>query len=95
VASTAQDYARFLRKLLDGSLPLGPLLGTRAVCTNPSNCTQALSTPVPLNESWGYSLGHWVESDPLVGDGAVSSAGVESAACGRLIRKAWVTGTAQ
>jgi hypothetical protein len=27
------------------------------------------------NESWHYSLGHWVEDDPVVGDGAFSSPG--------------------
>jgi hypothetical protein len=30
---------------------------------------------VPPQESWQYSLGHWVESDPRVGDGAFSSPG--------------------
>ena len=34
-----------------------------------------LATPIPLNETWHYSLGHWVEDDPAVGDGAFSSAG--------------------
>jgi hypothetical protein len=119
--STAGDYARFLRKLLDGSLHLGALLGTQAVCTNPLTCAPAIGTPVPLNESWHYSLGHWVEDDPQVGDGAFSSAGAfgfypwidasrtyygvlareaasgsgdASMGCGRLIRKAWVSGSA-
>lgn len=73
--STPQGYAAFLRKLLDGSLQLGRLLGTNAVCTNPRTCAQAVNTPVPTTESWHYSLGHWVEDDPLVGDGAFSSAG--------------------
>ena len=91
------------------------------MCTNLATCTSAVSTPVPSTESWHYSLGHWVEDDPAVGDGAFSSAGafgfypwvdasktyygvlaredllgtgmgVESARCGRLIRKAWMTG---
>lgn len=118
---TPADYARFLRKMLDGRLRLGALLGTQAVCTNPATCPNALATPLPRNESWNYSLGHWVEADPVVGDGAFSSAGAfgfypwidatrtwygvlarqaaagsgyESANCGRLIRKAWVTGAA-
>ena len=117
--ATPADYARFLRKLLGGQLRLGALLGTQAVCTNPDTCANALATPVPRTESWSYSLGHWVETDPAVGDGAFSSAGAfgfypwidatrswygvvardaaagsgnESANCGRLIRKAWVTG---
>jgi Beta-lactamase len=122
VVSTAGDYARFLRKLLDGRLRMGNLLGSHAVCTNPTVCEQASHTPTPSTEQWQYSLGHWVESDPHVGDGAFSSAGAlgfypwvdasrrwygvlarrddqgsahESVQCGRLIRKAWVTGTAQ
>ncbi|MEP7102856.1 MAG: hypothetical protein ABI781_20250 [Burkholderiales bacterium] len=122
VATTADDYARFLRKLLGGQLQMGALLGTHAVCTNPATCPTALRTPVPSTESWHYSLGHWVEDDPVVGDGAFSSAGAfgfypwidaskswygvlarqvvnsgegfNSADCGRLIRKAWVTGVA-
>jgi len=75
--STASDYARFLRKLLDGSLAMANLLGTNAVCTNPTTCPtgDALSTPIPTNESWHYSIGHWVEDDPVVGDGAFSSPG--------------------
>lgn len=51
------------------------LLGTHAVCTNPVTCPTAIYTPVAPNESWHYSLGHWVEDDPVVGDGAFSSAG--------------------
>ena len=123
VVSTADAYALFLRKLLGGQLQLGALLGSHSVCTNPSTCAQAVSTPVPATESWHYSLGHWVEDDPVVGDGAFSSAGAfgfypwidaskrwygvlarqsvangegyDSAQCGRLIRKAWVTGVVQ
>lgn len=119
--STADDYARYLRKLLAGSLSMASVLGTNAVCTNPLTCPvgEAVGTPVPANESWHYSIGHWVEDDPVVGDGAFSSAGafgfypwidagktwygvlarrdgagsgVDSVYCGRLIRKAWVTG---
>jgi hypothetical protein len=26
-------------------------------------------------EAWHYSLGHWIEDDPVVGDGSFSSAG--------------------
>jgi hypothetical protein len=26
-------------------------------------------------ESWHYSIGHWIEDDPVVGDGAFSSPG--------------------
>ncbi len=131
IVTSAGDYARFLRKLLGGELMLGAMLGSHAVCTNPMTCPQALNTPVPTSESWNYSLGHWVEVDPAVGDGAFSSAGAfgfypwidaskawygivarrqvpqgqdpdeslgegyRSTQCGRLIRKAWVTGVAR
>ena len=123
VRTSATHYARYLRKLLGGQLRLGAALGSNAVCTNPTTCAGALGTPVPLTESWSYSLGHWVETDPVAGDGAFSSAGAfgfypwidsgkrfygivarqdfqagsgfDSAYCGRLIRKAWLTGVAQ
>jgi hypothetical protein len=121
VVTTPDDYARFLRKLLSDELRLGGLLGTHAVCTNPRACPRvAISTPIPLDETWHYSLGHWVEDDPAVGDGAFSSAGLygfypwidaskryygvlareakngalASVDCGRLIRKAWLSGVA-
>jgi hypothetical protein len=74
---SSEVYARFLRKLLGGQLRLGAMLGSSAVCTNPATCgiDKAIYTPVPSQESWTYSLGHWVESDPVVGDGAFSSPG--------------------
>lgn len=74
--TSAADYSRFLRALLGDQLRLGPLLGRQAVCTNPQTCPhQAVKTPIPETESWHYSLGHWVEDDPQVGDGAFSSPG--------------------
>jgi hypothetical protein len=76
VATTAADYAVFLRKLMDGTLTLGSLLGSNKVCTNPTTCpAEAVETPVPSSETWHYSLGHWVEDDPNAGDGSFSSAG--------------------
>jgi hypothetical protein len=123
VVTSASDYARLLRKFLGGQLRMGALLGTNAVCTNPTRCSGAVATPTPLSESWSYSLGHWVDTDPLVGDGSFSSTGAfgfhpwitadkthygviarrtsvpgtgfDSAVCGRLLRKAWATGTVQ
>ena len=71
----ATAYARFLQGLLRGELALGALLGQQATCTNPRTCPQAVYAPIPGSESWHYSLGHWVEDDPLVGDGAFSSPG--------------------
>lgn len=74
--TSAADYGRFLRGLMDGHLQLGRLLGAQAVCTNPRVCPrEAVKTPIPAAESWHYSLGHWVEDDPQVGDGAFSSPG--------------------
>jgi len=73
--STAADYAIFLRKILNRQLRIGALLGSNATCTNPATCATALGTPIGGDISWGYSIGHWVESDPATGDGAFSSAG--------------------
>jgi hypothetical protein len=54
---------------------MSQLLGADAVCTNPLACPQqAVYTPVP-QENDHYSIGHWVEDDPRVGDGAFSSPG--------------------
>jgi hypothetical protein len=122
VVTNANNYAVFLRKLLNNQLQLSSLLGKYPVCTNPATCTDALSTPIANGLDWHYSLGHWVEDDPK-GDGAFSSAGAfgfypwidagktnygivarfdalggggnESAACGALIRKAWLTAQVQ
>lgn len=122
----AASYTRFLRKLIDGRLALGALLGTDPVCADAETCGagEVLSGPAP--DAWHYSLGHWVEDDPRAGDGAFSSAGaygfypwvardrqhygvvardvgagdesegagLASARCGRLIRRAWDTGVA-
>jgi hypothetical protein len=76
VFTTADAYAAFLRKILAGGLQIASKLGSNAVCTNPATCADAVSTPVPASQSWHYSLGHWVEDDPVVGDGAFSSAGL-------------------
>jgi hypothetical protein len=118
---TPSAYALVLRKMLTGELQMGSMLGAHPVCTNPSACAAAVFAPIPLAEKWHYSIGHWVEDDPNVGDGAFSSAGafgfypwidasktyygvlarsaaagaLDSVDCGRLVRKAWVTGVAQ
>jgi hypothetical protein len=75
IDTSAAAYAQFLRKLLRKELSLGGLLGTDAVCANPKTCPSAVSTPLPPQESWHYSLAHWVEDDPAIGDGAYSSPG--------------------
>jgi hypothetical protein len=70
-------YARFLRKLLGGELALGSMLGSAPGCASVSGCPtgEALYAPTPAGETWHYSLGHWVEDDPVRGDGAFSNAG--------------------
>jgi len=73
--STAADYAIFLRKMLNGQLVISSLLGADAVCTNPTTCPTSTYAPIPSTESWHYSLAHWVEDDPVVGDGSFSSPG--------------------
>jgi hypothetical protein len=124
--SSAAAYGQFLRAILRGELKMASALGQHAVCTNPRTCPGALKTPIPETESWHYSMGHWVEDDPAVGDGAFSSPGafgfypwisadrsaygivarashrhlgdddedqrpaVQSLACGRAIRAAWL-----
>lgn len=73
--TSADGYAAFLRKILSGELAINAALGSHAVCTNPRTCSAAVYAPIPTNESWHYSVGHWVEDDPVVGDGAFSSPG--------------------
>lgn len=75
--STAASYGAFLRRMMTGQLKLGALLGADAVCTNPATCPTALHTPTPPDESWHYSYGHWVEDDPVTGDGSFSSPGTK------------------
>lgn len=118
-----------------GSEAVCTYTGATNVQTGRSNCPGALYSPLApppvgsvevatgADEDWDYSIGHWVETDPVVGDGAYSSPGaagfypwidasrswyglisrnvltasssVESVYCGRLLRKAWITGIAQ
>ena len=119
--TSAFSYAKLLRKIISGQLVMKSVLGTHPVCTDPTTCNLTVSTPSPKGEQWHYSIGHWVEDDPTVGDGAFSSPGafgfypwidstktlygivardalggaISSVKCGRLIRKAFVTGVAQ
>lgn len=87
--TTAATYGSFLRKILTGDLRMKDYLSADKVCThtNSSDCPAALYSPVnqtapgPVNdvsdEAWHYSLGHWIEDDPKVGDGAFSSPGAD------------------
>ncbi len=124
VQLSANGYAQFLRKILNQSLKMSSFLGSNPICTNPTTCSStAAYTPIPTTESWSYSLGHWIESDPVSGDGSFSSPGLygfypwissdktrygivarydngstaywDSVLCGRLIRKAYLSGVAQ
>jgi hypothetical protein len=85
---SANAYTAFLRNQLNGTYRYMPSqLGTHAVCThtNGSDCPAAQFSPINeskpgtvndiSDERWHYSLGHWVEDDPTVGDGAFSSPG--------------------
>lgn len=122
ISTSAEQYAIFLRKILNKQLWIYDLLGANSTCTNLLTCESSLYTPAPINRQFNYSIGHWVENDPVTGDGAFSSAGAfgfypwidatknfygivarksdagtgfDSIECGRLIRKAWMTGQAQ
>lgn len=71
------EYAKVLRKMINGQLLIGGMLGASAVCADPVACPdEAVTTAAPEGETWHYSLGHWVEDDPRVGDGAFSSPGL-------------------
>jgi hypothetical protein len=73
--TSAAQYAKFLRKILSGQLLMKAALGTHAVCTDRTTCALALGSPGPAGLAIHYSIGHWVEDDPVKGDGAFSSAG--------------------
>jgi len=75
ISTSAAEYGRFLQRIVAGDLHMRDALGSHAVCTNPATCPSADSTPMPATESPHYALGHWVEDDPVAGDGAFSSAG--------------------
>lgn len=74
---SASDYGAFLRQILSGSLLMSQALGFDPVCTSTATdasgqpvCPSAVSAPpAPDGQVWQYSLGHWVEKDPVSGDG--------------------------
>lgn len=70
---SAEGYAVFLRKILNGQLKIAGLLGDQKTCTLPGTC--ATGDYSPLSVAWDYSIGHWVEDDAATGDGTFSSAG--------------------
>lgn len=77
VVATPQGYAGFLRRVLRGELAIAGALGTHKVCAQSAapGCNAAFTPDSIGTEAWSYSIGHWVEDDPTVGDHAFSSAG--------------------
>jgi len=73
--ASAQSYAAFLRRMLRGDYRMSTQLGSNKVCASSACAAGAVFSQAPTDEAWSYSLGHWVEDDPTVGDGAFSSAG--------------------
>lgn len=77
-AASANTYAAFLRKMMSGTLQMGSMLGINPICTDPLTCPgEVVKTPIPAGESWHYSVGHWIEDDPILGDGSFSSPGTK------------------
>jgi hypothetical protein len=74
IYTTAAAYGGFLQRIVAGQLQISALLGAHPVCTQPSSCATAAYSPIP-EEAVHYSIGHWVEDDPSVGDGGFSSPG--------------------
>jgi Bacterial Ig-like domain (group 2) len=82
VYTTSDDYASFLRNILNGTYQMSQTLSAFPVCTNSTvaGCNAvAGQSPIAAAssnaEAWHYSLGHWIENDPTVGDGSFSSPG--------------------
>ncbi|TAK91390.1 MAG: hypothetical protein EPO09_16080 [Aquabacterium sp.] len=77
--TSAADYASLLRKIMSGQLAMHDALGSSPACANPFTCkvpdNLATYSPIPSSETWHYSIGHWIEDDPVVGDGSYSSPG--------------------
>jgi CubicO group peptidase (beta-lactamase class C family) len=73
--ASANGYAAFLRRMLRGEYVMSSQLGSNKVCGSAACAAGLVLSPAPSNEAWNYSLGHWVEDDPMVGDHAFSSAG--------------------
>jgi hypothetical protein len=73
---TPASFATFLRNIVSGDLAMLGALGAFPVCTLASGTCTALNSPFTYN--WHFSIGHWVEDDPVQNDdGAFSAAGGE------------------
>jgi hypothetical protein len=82
IYTTSDDYALFLRNILNGTYQMSRTLSAFPVCTNSTvpGCNAVPGESPIANasnsaEAWHYSLGHWIEDDPTVGDGSFSSPG--------------------
>jgi hypothetical protein len=77
VQATPSIYSKFLRLLVQNRLRMADALGSRKVCAQSQapGCNAAYTPDSIGTEQWNYSLGHWVEDDPILGDHAYSSAG--------------------
>ena len=77
VRASPSMYAQFLRRLLQNGLQMANVLGSHKVCAQSQapGCNAAYTPSSIGTEQWSYSLGHWVEDDPTLGDHAYSSAG--------------------
>lgn len=76
VETSANEYSKFLRSMMNNELLIGRLLGKHAICASPAFCPQsAIGSPIASDLDYDYSLSHWVENDAKKGDGSFSSAG--------------------
>lgn len=74
IVTSANDYTTILRAILGGQQGMFSALGTNAVCAWVGAGCNAAYSPI-TTERWHYSMAHWVEDDPISGDGAFSSPG--------------------
>lgn len=76
VETSADEYAKFLRNMMNNDLLMGRFLGKHAICASPAYCPEAaVGSPIASDLDYDYSLAHWVENDAKKGDGSFSSAG--------------------
>lgn len=81
VQTSAAGYAPILQAILSGSLVMKGYLGADPICawtksppTDPTATCNAVYSPINY-EALHYSYAHWVEDDPMNGDGSFSSPG--------------------
>ena len=74
IYGNAASYTTVLRAVLSGQLGMLDALGTSPVCAWVGAGCNAAFSPV-FTTHWHYSIAHWVEDEPTIGDGAFSSPG--------------------